>query len=140
MRLFKKNYRDYPLIVRESGGVYQYFLRIHSGEKELLMLIDSGATLCNITERALEGCKYILHEEIDRVMLADGSYVETKLATLSVSLIDERKRKLNNQFIFNVSPKERINPFGVGVEGLLGSTFLSFCDVDFCHGKLRLYF
>lgn len=140
MGLFKKKYKEYPLINREYNGIYQYFLKIYSGEKELLLLLDSGASLCNITEEALEGCKYILHDGTSRMMIADGSYTETKLATLSVSLIDERGRRLNNQFLFNVSPKEVINPFGVGVAGLLGSTFLRFCNVDFFHGKLRLYY
>ena len=145
--MFRRKYKKYPLEFSGNpiDGI-QYFMTIYSGSKALRMLIDSGAEFSIIGNIHLKGCNY------DNCGYTSTSYgisgnIKTRNIVLDydieqpTELLEYGKARFNQEFkvalkkdspMFNSDDSE-------GFAGLLGSTFLQFCDLNLRDGYIKVY-
>lgn len=138
----RKKSAVFPLdIVDREDGTFQYFINIFSGNRKLRMLVDSGATNCQIMESSLKDCHYKFYPQGTNVMMADGSIKSTPIAALSVGILDyKRNKKFYCTLDFIVMPNNSFHSLdGTEIDGLIGSNFLQNCTIDFLHGVVKLY-
>lgn len=105
------------------------------------MLVDSGATTCQIMESSIEKCHYELASENTKVMMIDGSFKETQLSALSLGVVDHKSnKKYYCTLPFLIMPTNSFHALdGTGADGIVGSSFLQYCSIDFVYGVVRLY-
>ena len=139
--MFKKKYKKYPL--EFSGDPYngiKYFLTIYSGSKPLKMVVDSGADRNMIGNIHINGSSYhntgiktatqrISGETYNRLILLDfniGGPVGNNKATFNLEFDVAFKKD---------SPLLNSNNFA----GILGTTFLQYCDINLREGYIKVY-
>ena len=145
--MFKRKYKKYPLeFSGDSINGIQYFMTIYSGSKALRMLLDSGAEFSVIGNIHLKGCNY------DNCGFTSTSYgisgsIKTRNILLDfdieqpTELLEYGKARFNQTF--KVALKKDSPMFNSddsdGFAGLLGSTFLQFCDLNLRDGYIKVY-
>lgn len=139
---WKRHSIKLPLTAIKTGNeLYQYFITLHSSEKKLTFLIDSGATHCIIKSSCLEGCQY--QKSPYKVLFTTIAGHPQKLPTVVMFLriTDYRDSKeFCNSFRFIVVLEESIPAlYQPDIAGILGSNFLQFCAIDFLKGYLKIY-
>lgn len=138
----KKDYNEYPLIISgDHFNGFQYALKIYCRNKELLMLIDTGAELCQIGNKVLKDCQYYNTKQSQQTMGLGGSLKQRRVLVefdLAERGSSEGKYQFGLDFLV-VNKKD--NPyFNMGyIDGILGSNFLSFCDINLREGFIRVY-
>lgn len=138
---WNKRYKEYPLIVRGNAAYgYQYILNIYSGEYRLPMLIDSGATLCQIGDTMLEGCQYYDTKQTECTTGLGGNVISKKIL-LEFNLEEDQSTDKYQFSVDTMVLKKEDNLYFNSGElcGILGANFLRTCDVDFRRGVIKVY-
>ena len=139
-----KEYKDYPLEFRGDPFLgIEYFITVKSNNKKLKLNIDSGAESNLVTSAALSGCSYddtgasMSFRSVLNSTSANIIFLEFILDDVDFnSVAPEERYKL----FFSVMPTEEDSIFDEhDYDGLLGSTFLQFCEVNFREGYIRVY-
>ena len=142
--MFGCRYKKYPLEFRGDpiNGI-QYFLTIYSGGKALRMLIDSGACISLIGNIHLKGCSYtnIPHKQ---TLLGVSGEMQAKNILFDFDLekpCGSNTPKYNQLFAIAFKKDNlMINSDDEdGCAGVLGSTFLQFCDINLREGYIKVY-
>lgn len=139
-----EEYKEYPLEFRGDPfyGI-SYFITVNSNNKKLKFNIDSGAETSLISNPSLRGCCYMnTKTELDSKSVL-GS-VKTRIVFLDFILddvdfnsVDEHDR---HRLLFTVVlKKDKTILNNMDYDGLLGSNFLQYCDVNFREGYIRVY-
>lgn len=134
----KEEYVELPLIKHEAfEGGYRYILPIYSGNKELMMLIDSGADSNIINEIALKDCEFKKYRAKTRLDGISGEPIKVRCGELTFKLaVDDF---ISHHSFFKILPKEHTNLSKVSLDGILDSNFLSTCVIDFRAPSIRIY-
>lgn len=114
-------------------------IEAYSGERKLLLAIDTGADHGIIKESVLKDCIYDGkgHNVTGFGMSAAMKY---KLIDLQLDFVITKKFILKAYFQFapfSSNPEYGIN--GLDVDGLIGMPFLQYCDIDLNENVLRFY-
>ena len=136
------NYTDIQLLKRGNlSDGFQYAIPLYSGNKRLIMMIDTGAHLSHIGNIPLKGCSYHNTRQKVRVFGIAGDCMARKV------LLDfylSKPEDSNNESPFSldflvIAKKDSSYLNSENVDGLLGTNFLQFCDVNFLEGYIRVY-
>ena len=138
-------WKKYPLeVCGDPVKGLQYFLTIYSGTKKLRMLVDSGACESMIGNIHLKGCSYQNSGHSETVFGVTGE-METRKIFFDYDL-DGPCASNDHRFnqIFSVALKKDNSYFNSNdgdfvIAGVIGSTFLQFCDVNFREGYIKVY-
>lgn len=140
----KNEYKQYPL---EFSGhpVYgvEYFITVYSNHKKLRFNIDSGAVTNLISNPSLKGCKYDnTGKSVESKGLIGGVKTRVVMLEFAPEDVDLETTDVQDKFYlpFTVLLKKDNYLFDASeYDGLLGGTFLQFCDVNFREGYIRIY-
>lgn len=137
-----KEYLEFPLEY-EGDPIFgvNYFITIYSGSRKMRFNLDSGAESNLISNPCLRGCSYVNCKTTLESKGVLGS-IKTRLVLLTFSLDEFEKSAEDERFelVFSVVNKKDSDMFSKGsYDGLLGSTFLQFCEVNFRDAYIRVY-
>lgn len=137
-------YIEYPLEY-QGHPVYgvEYFITVYSNHKPLRFNIDSGAVTNLISNPSLKGCKYDnTGKQVESRGLIGG--VNTRIVYMYFAMedIDLETADIEDKFYLPFTVLNKKDNFlfdSTEYDGLLGGTFLQFCDVNFREGYIRVY-
>lgn len=133
---FKKQ-KVYPILFSPEAPL-QYAMALYSGNKQLTMLIDTGATISSITKEALQGCDYKYLKSSTNIITANG-LAKAKQVELNFGLnINTEQNYFTTAFI--ASKKDLLSHFQtVALDGIISMDFLRLCQLDFVKLKFKVY-
>ena len=121
----------------------EYFFTVFSNKKRLRFNIDSGALTNLISDVSLNECCYI---ETGQSVKSQGLLGGVKTKIILLDFVPEGKdfetadKTIKFSLPFTVLRKKDNKLFSEDeYDGLLGGTFLQFCDVNFREGYIRIY-
>lgn len=139
---WKRDYKEYPMLINGNHfDGFQYAINIYSGDRELLMLLDSGATLCQIGNTVLKGCQYYNTKQSQNTV-GIGGVVKQRRILLEFDLFRRDDPNADYQFGLDtmvLNKKDNLYFNNGNLDGILGTNFLSFCEMDCRRGAIRVY-
>ena len=121
----------------------EYFITVNSNNKKLRFNIDSGDESNLVSSAALRGCSYndtgasMNFRSVLNSTNANIVFLEFILDDVDFNSVDPEDRY---KLLFSVMPEEEDSIFDEReYDGLLGSTFLQFCEVNFRESYIRVY-
>ena len=138
----RKEYKQYKLdFISDINQGVLYFITVFSGNKALKLMVDSGCASNLIGNKALKGCSYYNTGMSENTIGVSGE-MPTRIIYLEFSL--DKLNKSNPEYPysmeFSVALKKDAPLFNNDdIDGLLGSRFLQYCEVDFRNGYLRVF-
>lgn len=139
-KLFKsEDYKEYDLEVEGSWLLgLRYYLTVYSNDKKFRFLLDSGCVNSVIPYRFL---KHFTHVYMcgSKSQSVSGHIAQERTYLVTFGLEPEYSEQ--NTFVDYVgAPSRKACPiFDDKCSGLLGATFLSYCEVDLRHAKIRVF-
>ena len=133
------SYKEYDLEVDGDPVLgLEYHINIYVGEKKLRINIDSGCCGCTIANRFLRG---IPHQNtgISITSFSLSRELQERLVWLEFGLEPNYAPEDSFELLFGAPSRKDAPYFHEESVGLLGATFLQFCEVDFRRAKLRVF-
>ena len=139
-----EEYKEYPL--EFTGDPFlgvQYFITVNSNNKKLKFNIDSGAEANLVSSVALDGCSYNdTGANMEFRSVLNSANVNIIFLEFIIDDVDFNSVNPEDRYklFFSVMPAEQDSVFDdYDYDGLLGATFLQFCEVNFREGFIRVY-
>lgn len=132
---------EVPIFGRSNSALTnQYAIQIYSGEKVLRMLIDTGAEYSSIGNIPLRGCVYHNTKQTSSIIGLGGIANTMRRVLLEFNLEKSNVGSYLFGIDFDVIPKKLNSYFNCGdLDGILGTNFLRYCDIDLVNGVLNVF-
>lgn len=139
-KLFKsEDYNEYDLEVEGSWlfGL-KYYLNVYAGDKKFRFLLDSGCECSLIPYRYL---KYFTHSFVCEGLSGSISgHISTERTYFAFFGLEPGYTEQDTFTEYVGAPTKKTCPiFDDKIDGILGATFLSHCDVNLRNAKIRVY-
>ena len=134
-----ENFKEYDLEVEgDPIGCLCYYINIYVGEKKLRFHLDSGSADCQVGFRFI---KNLPHHNlgISAEHCSVTGVFRTKSALVKFGLEPGYAEEDAFCLQFSMVTKKEGPYYNEDSVGLLGATFLQFCEVDFRNAKIRVY-
>ena len=133
------DFKEYDLEVEGNPtGCLIYSINIYVGDKKLRFLLDSGSADCQVGFRFIKNLPHY-NLGISAEHCSVSGVFRTKSALVKFGLEPGYAEEDAFCLQFSTVTKKEGPYYTEESVGLLGATFLQFCEVDFRNAKIRVY-